>query len=71
MAKKPATVLSMILSFALLAAFMIVFEHLWAGPTVSIEVIAIITAAVLAPGVLLAIFRQIRLRRAMRRKSAS
>lgn len=63
--KKPATVLGMILRIALMAVVLLVGGYLWVGPIVSIKVFAIITAAVLAPGVTLSIFHQIRLRRAL------
>jgi hypothetical protein len=71
MTKKPATVLGMIFRLALMAFLIFVGGYLWIGPTVSIKVWAIITAAVLAPGVALAIFRQIRLRRALSREKSS
>lgn len=71
MAKKPATVLGMISSIALVAVFIIVLGHLWVNPTVPIKVWAMATAAVLSPGVMLAIFRQIRLRKALSREKGS
>ncbi len=69
MAKKPATILGMILSFTLVAILAPTFAYLLVGPIVSIKDFAIITAAVLAPGIALAIFRQIRLRRAVSREA--
>ncbi|MGD0673541.1 MAG: hypothetical protein ABSB13_15830 [Candidatus Binatus sp.] len=71
MAKTPATVLGMIFRTALMAVFIIVPGHLWVYPTASIKVWAMATAAVLAPVVLLAIFQQIRLRRALSREKGS
>jgi hypothetical protein len=70
MARKPATVLGMTFRIALMAVFSLAFAYLLMGPIVSIKVGAIITAAVLAPGVTLAIFRQIRLRRELSREKA-
>jgi len=55
----------------LMAVFIIVPGHLWVYPTASIKVWAMATAAVLAPVVLLAIFQQIRLRRALSREKGS
>ena len=71
MAKKPASVLGMILRIALMAVVLLVGGYLWMGPIVSIKVFAIITAVVLAPGVTLAIFQQIRLRRELTREKSS
>ncbi len=68
MAKKPATVLGMIFRLALMAVFTPAFAYLLVGRIVSLKVGAIMTAVVLAPVVLLAIFQQIRLRRALSRE---
>lgn len=70
MAKKPATVLGMIFRIALMAVFSLAFAYLLVGPIVSIKVGAMVTAAVLAPVVILAIFQQIRLRRALSREKS-
>jgi hypothetical protein len=66
--KKPATVLGMMVSISLMAIGTLGFGYLLVGPIVPIKVAAIITAAVLAPGITLGIFHQIRLRRALSRR---
>jgi hypothetical protein len=69
--KEPATVLGMTLWFTLLAAFITVVGHLLIVPIVSLKVWAVITAAMLSPSVVIAIYQQIRLRRALSRKGRS
>jgi ABC-type uncharacterized transport system permease subunit len=69
--KKPATVVGMIVRFGALFSFLFVSSYLMARKTVPAEVVFIITAAVLAPAVVLSIFQQIRLRRALSRKKLS
>lgn len=59
----------MIFRFALVAVVILVGAYLLVGPIVSIKEFAIITAAVMAPGVVLAIFQQIKLRRALSREA--
>ncbi len=71
MAKEPATAIGMTLRLTSVAAFIIVVGHFWVVPTVSIKVWTIITLAGLTPSVTLAIFQQIRLRRALVRKKDS
>jgi hypothetical protein len=70
MPKEPATALGMTLRFMSVATFIIVVGHLLT-PTVPIEVLTIITVAVLAPGIALSIYQQIRLRRKLAREKVS
>jgi len=73
--KKPATISGMIFCLSLVAIGSYGFACLLAGPrvmsTIPIHVRIIITAAVLAPGVIGAIFHQVRLRRALAREKKS
>ena len=73
--KKPATVRGMIFGLSFVAIGSFAFAYMLVGPTVRsnvpIRVWIIITAAVLAPGVVGAIFQQVRLRRALARKKKS
>jgi hypothetical protein len=70
MEKKPMTITGMTLKFALVGVFSLAFAYLLMGPIVSIKVGAIITAAVLAPGIILSIYQQVRLRRKLSREKA-
>ena len=63
--KKPATVLGMIFRFSLVAIGSLGFAYVLVGPLVPFRIAVTITAAVLAPGVTLSIFQQIRLRRGL------
>lgn len=71
MPKEPATALGMTLRFMSVATFIIVVGHFLLVPTVSLKVCTIITAAVLAPGLALSIYQQIRLRRKLAREKVS
>lgn len=64
--RKPATVRGMIFRFGLAAVGFIAFGHFWA-PSVPLTVQVEIVAAVLAPGIILAIILQVRLRKSLSR----
>jgi len=70
MARKPATVTGFIMRTAFLAIAATVTVYFFKGPTAFTKVGAVIVAAVLAPGMILGVVQQIRLRRALRRTPA-
>jgi hypothetical protein len=69
--KKPATISGGIVRLGAVFLFVFVFLYLSVQHTVPTKVVFVITAAVLAPGVLLSIVYQIRLSRALSRKRRS
>jgi hypothetical protein len=69
--KKPAAVSGMIVRLGSVFLFVFLSLCLMTRQTVPTKVVFFITAAVMAPGVLLSIVYQIRLRRALSRKSSN
>jgi hypothetical protein len=68
MSKKPATIKGMIFRIALLAFGSMVCASLFGASGMFTREGVIITAAVLAPGVILGVIQQVRIRRAMKRR---
>lgn len=63
MSKKPATIAGLVSRILFLIAGTMLVAWLFAGPTIFTEAGFVIAAAVVAPGVIFAIFHQVRLRK--------